>query len=521
MSPLPRRGRRRTGKEPRDDAEPETPIAPTTGVPRRLGRRGGHARAVGSVEAQGKRANGAAPEKTSRRPYNGAYEGETLSRVAFPLGGIGAGMVCLEGTGALSHVSLRHQPEVFNEPCVFAAVCVKGEPERRARARRPGARVEALRPARTPATAPGARPTACRGSAARRFAARFPFGTVTLDGPRACPLEVEITGWSPFVPGDADSSSLPVAALEYRFTNRTARAARRPSSRSTRGTSWRVGRRPSRRCAPIPGGFVLWGGGAEGEAVGGGRLLRDGRPSPSAKVNCAWFRGGWFDPLTMVWKDVEEGACYDRPPVTEGEPSPGASLFVPFTLEPGATQDDRRCCSAWYVGRADLRIGDDPRGRRARAASGRYRPWYAGRFAGDRGGGRVLADALRRAARGDRAASRLLLRHDAAAGGGRGGGGQPHDPEVAHRAAPGGRPALGWEGCGDSRAAATAPARTSGTTPRRCRTCSRRSSGRCARPSSASSRTTRGHQTFRARAADPAARRTTSTPPPTASSAGS
>ena len=44
MSPLPRRGRRRTGKEPGDDAEPETPVAPTTGVPRRLGRRGGHAR---------------------------------------------------------------------------------------------------------------------------------------------------------------------------------------------------------------------------------------------------------------------------------------------------------------------------------------------------------------------------------------------------------------------------------------------------------------------------------------------
>ena len=31
------------------------------------------------------------------------------------------------------------------------------------------------------------------------------------------PVEVEITGWSPFIPGDADHSSLPVCALEYRF----------------------------------------------------------------------------------------------------------------------------------------------------------------------------------------------------------------------------------------------------------------------------------------------------------------
>ena len=42
------------------------------------------------------------------------------------MGGIGAGMICLEGTGALSHVSIRNRPEIFNEPCVFAAIFVKG-----------------------------------------------------------------------------------------------------------------------------------------------------------------------------------------------------------------------------------------------------------------------------------------------------------------------------------------------------------------------------------------------------------
>jgi hypothetical protein len=34
--------------------------------------------------------------------------------------------LCLEGTGALS-ISRRNKPEVFNEPCVFAAVAVKGD----------------------------------------------------------------------------------------------------------------------------------------------------------------------------------------------------------------------------------------------------------------------------------------------------------------------------------------------------------------------------------------------------------
>ncbi len=58
--------------------------------------------------------------------FNEYYSGEYLNRIAFPIGGIGAGMFCLEGTGAISHMSVRNRPEVFNEPCMFAAVTVKG-----------------------------------------------------------------------------------------------------------------------------------------------------------------------------------------------------------------------------------------------------------------------------------------------------------------------------------------------------------------------------------------------------------
>ena len=32
--------------------------------------------------------------------YNGLYAGDRLNRVAFPLGGLGAGMICFEGKGA-------------------------------------------------------------------------------------------------------------------------------------------------------------------------------------------------------------------------------------------------------------------------------------------------------------------------------------------------------------------------------------------------------------------------------------
>jgi hypothetical protein len=79
---------------------------------------GGLAAAVpgeASAQANHEAAANAAAGRTPRN-FNSGYAGEYLNQVAFPLGGIGAGMICLEGTGALSHVSLRNRPEVYNEP---------------------------------------------------------------------------------------------------------------------------------------------------------------------------------------------------------------------------------------------------------------------------------------------------------------------------------------------------------------------------------------------------------------------
>ena len=45
----------------------------------------------------------------SGRVFNGPHAREHTSRVAFPLGGIGAGMLCLEGSGALP----RRRPATF------------------------------------------------------------------------------------------------------------------------------------------------------------------------------------------------------------------------------------------------------------------------------------------------------------------------------------------------------------------------------------------------------------------------
>ena len=311
-------------------------------------------------------------------PYDGTYSGPRLNRVAFPLGGFGTGMICLEGTGALSEVSIRNHADVFNEPGIFAAVSIVGASTlaRVLEGPVPGWKVF------------GARGTA-QGSGGSlglpRFGhasckVRFPFSAVSLTDP-AIPLAVQITGWSPFTPGDADSSSLPVAGLEYRFTNASRRTVKSVFSFNTRNFLPLDGT-DRRGVRSAPGGFTLWSGPAPNKAA---EPWRDAAVSiavddSAVQVNHAWFRGGWYDPLTMAWKDVAAGAVVNRPPITDGEPSPGATLFVPFELAAGASKTIT-VRLAWYAGHTNLREQADPPGTPPPTAEENfYKPWFAGRF---------------------------------------------------------------------------------------------------------------------------------------------
>lgn len=154
------------------------------------------------------------------RAFNGIYQGDHLNQIAFPLGGLGAGMMCLEGTGALTKFSLRNRPDLTNEPHAFSAICIKGS-RKIARVLEGPVPAWKLRPF-LPGVE-GTYPGGCWGLPRFQqgtFETRFPFGTVRLRDADV-PVEVELTGWSPFFPGDADNSSLPVASLEYRFLNRS------------------------------------------------------------------------------------------------------------------------------------------------------------------------------------------------------------------------------------------------------------------------------------------------------------
>src|SRR5688572_851871 len=71
---------------------------------------------LGSTDDKSESGMDISSTKTSAHEYNSSYQQDFLKRIAFPIGGMGAGMFCLEGCGAISHMSIRIKPDVFNEP---------------------------------------------------------------------------------------------------------------------------------------------------------------------------------------------------------------------------------------------------------------------------------------------------------------------------------------------------------------------------------------------------------------------
>ncbi len=105
-----------------------------------------------------------------------------------------------------------------------------------------------------------------------------------------------------------------------------------------------------------------------------------------------------WDPVTMAWNDINSGILKATQPVDKD--APGASLFVPFSLMPGATEIVRLMLT-WYTPQTSLHIGEamNDEKKNCNPASGccagpedlgvkngkknvspDYRPWYSSKF---------------------------------------------------------------------------------------------------------------------------------------------
>ena len=290
------------------------------------------------------------PEKKYERKFNALYEGPYLNRIAFPIGGIGTGMYCIEGTGAISHMSIRHRPEIFHEPGMFAAITIKGEQTKAKVLEGPVPEWKMFGQKGTGNGAAGTTFGLPRFKNAS-FKTRFPFADIALDDPKF-PLKVTITAWNPFIPTDNDNSSLPVGGIEYTFTNNSSSAVDAIFSFNTKNFLAQPSTPHSIKS--VKNGFVLHQPATSDKPFLEAQMAYF-TDSNETKVDHCWFRGGWWDPLTMAWNAVKEGKIDTNDPVEKD--APGASLFVNLNIPAGKSKMVK-LLSAWYVPESDLKVGD-------------------------------------------------------------------------------------------------------------------------------------------------------------------
>ena len=318
------------------------------------------------------------------RSFCGVYRGSMLEQIAFPMGGMGAGMICLEGTGALSKFSLRHTPDLERDRRVFAAVAIRGRQgaPRVLEGRLP---IWKLRP-QFPGPDDGFNIRGLPRFREATFEARFPFATVRLED-NEIPLEVSLTGWSPFSPGDADNASLPVAGLEYHFVNHGTTPVEAVFSFNAENFMGRPSeylpsdedRKRLDRVRSTKNGFILYGAGTE-QCPWDEGYCAAWVDQPNAIVSHAWP----LDSLDVLWREFASEIYRARDPV-EDSPAAGASVFVPFRLSAGQTKTVG-VRLAWYVAKSNLFQPEKglkngktvPYPRPAES----YKAWYTARFSG-------------------------------------------------------------------------------------------------------------------------------------------
>jgi uncharacterized protein (DUF608 family) len=154
------------------------------------------------------------------------FAGDRRRAVALPLGGIGTGNLALGGTGALKQWQLHNQGNHLGfAPQSFFALrlsCTEPPLSFRRVLRGP-----AIAPHREPAplvnddldaAGPYARPVSWPEVRDTTFHGAYPFARI--DYADDWPAQVQLEAYTPFVPLDAEASSLPLASFTFRITNR-------------------------------------------------------------------------------------------------------------------------------------------------------------------------------------------------------------------------------------------------------------------------------------------------------------
>ena len=297
------------------------------------------------------------------------FPGNQLLQIAMPLGGIGAGCVCLNGYGGIQDFSIRGKPATTAMPdghrvgeAAFALLHVKADAAGRrdaiTRLLEGPLPVEKIydQGLQTQGYRHGGHEGLPRFRSAT-FEAAYPFGRVRLADPKV-PLDVGLTGFSPFIPNDDINSGIPAAIIEYEFRNTSSEAIEFEFSYHLSHLAGTRDVEKKARNATIPGfGAHLYNVEHPNHESFGGASL--GVVGHQPLVKAMWFRGGWFDSISALWREITAGQFKPNDGNVSRELSGhnGASVLVAHRLAPEESMTIPVVIT-WYFPNRNERMGE-------------------------------------------------------------------------------------------------------------------------------------------------------------------
>ena len=289
----------------------------------------------------------AVPNELVQPGQQRTFSGDRATQVAMPIGGLGAGCICINGSGGLQDFSIRTRPETTALPAGFTSNSPEG----------------AFAILHLKGSAPVTRliegpfppfkifDQGLQGQGLRRggsegfprfekcnFRGEFPFAEIRF-ADQAIPLDVSLIAWNPFIPLDDKNSGIPCAILEYTFHNTSSKPVDYEFSYHLSHLA--PGCRPDQAASANAviqnkGAFLYNREAPNAEAYGSAALTVIGT---KPRIKAMWLRSpGWeFDSMSALWREVSSGTftTNDGSNTVDSAGRNGASILLDGHLDAG------------------------------------------------------------------------------------------------------------------------------------------------------------------------------------------